>query len=567
MIKDFLTIRNPRVKILVVAIPCAIAFCIFRLRTGLSPFQLKCFLLSSESLMLWLNLLLCAAGLWWSRESLRSCFREVPASTGYRLLAITLLSFLVRGFVPPHGHGLFFDEDIYLNIAQNMVHHGRPDLACFGYFRWDDYFHVDGILNKQPNGYPALLSLFFLLFGVNEKVPAVLSIVLSALSPFLLFLLVRRIYAEKPALWSALFLSLSPTAVKWAPTCSTEPAFAFFTLLTLFMLSLYCSNRQFKVAFAAFMLLSFTVQFRPEGILLIPVSLLFLVLFFRDPGDYLEEMRFSAIFLLFCTFTGQHLLHLLAFTGDTWGAVYRDTFAITYLLQNMRANLSFFVTNQAFPLAFTICAITGIFACLKKWRELLFVLGWLGAFFAPYLFFYAGSYWHPTGMRFSLMILAPVCILSSLGMERIRTALESRSRVKAGYLLASLLFIFFIPFLTWIRTPDLQTWAERFSHQFIVREAQKLPRDSIIFTHTPPMVIIATKRGALQSYYGSDREMVDRVFQHTRHVYFFRDYWCYSLSCWGNYAYFCENFTMTPVATEKLHEIEYTLYRVERKDQ
>jgi hypothetical protein len=80
------------------------------------------------------------------------------------------------------------------------------------------------------------------------------------------------------------------------------------------------------------------------------------------------------------------------------------------------------------------------------------------------------------------------------------------------------------------------------------------------------MIIVAAKRGALQSGYGRSAKIVDRVFSLTEHVYFYRDYWCYAAGTRENYEFFKENFILDPVVSEENFERDYVLYRVTRKE-
>lgn len=568
MIRNFLDERKgPGTIVLCAATPVIIMLGVFRIKAALSPYQIKAFLMHSEPIVLWANLLLCAFGLWWSRNELLRSFREISIPIRNRLLALFFLSLLLGSLVAPHTHGMYFDEDIYLNVAQNMLLDGKSEVTNNGYFRWDDYYCVEGYLNKQPNGYPALVSALFLLTGVTEKAAMILSVLFSALSVLCLFLCARELYDERVALWSALFLSLAPAAIIWSSSCSPEPALVFFSLLSLFLLSLYLRTRLFRVAFAAFMVLAFAVQLRPEGIIIIPLALLFLVLFHTDLIDHLKDFRLFLIFLPFWTLIAHHALHFIAFMHGNWGASYGPTFSTAYFPGNVHDNLAFFITNRDFPLLFALCAAAGLLTGLRRPGKLAFVLSWFFTFFVPYLFFYAGSYNHQGSLRFSLLILCPVSLLCGLGIQRICSILENwlPDGHAAGHYATAILFVAFMFHLPLIRTPDVKMWEERFSHDFIAEEARKLPHDAVIFSNTPPVIILTAKRGALQSYYGSDMEKVNQVFARTRHVYFYRDYWCYTPTLHANYDFFCEVFNLTPVASEKRQGMEYTLFRVEKR--
>jgi hypothetical protein len=557
--------KGPMNLVLLLGLPCIMALGAWKIKSGLSPFQLKEFLGQSEPPLLWLNLFLLALGLWLSREALIRAAGNPGRPVLIKLGLIILLALVLRTLVAPHTHHLYYDEDIYMNIAHNMVADGKAVATDYGTYRWDDYFCRESFMNKQPNAHPALVSVIFMILGVNERWAFFLNIILSSLTPLLLFFLARLLYDDRIALWAAFFFTLIPVAIVWSASTSTEPPMVFFITLTFLLLACFSRDHDFRVLFAAAMSLTYAVQFRPEGVILLPLAFLFLLIFDRQAFEHLQELRFTLIWMLVCFLMAQHALHLTAFIHDDWGALGRDKFSTAYLAKNVKDNLSFFIQNREFPVVFTLFAITGLTAFRAKWREKLFVLIWCGFASLPFLFFYAGSFKYGVDVRFSLFVLPPVCILCSLGMDFTRRVLSHfLSTPHVGAHLALFVAIVFLPHLPFIRTVHEEAWSARFDHDFIVREAKKLPFDAVVFCHCPYIVVTAG-RGALHTHYGSDNYRVDEVFGLTNNVYFYRDYWCYAPLNKCDFDYFSEHFEMTPVATERLYDREYTLYRIKKK--
>ena len=79
------------------------------------------------------------------------------------VVLIFVLGTYLRVSVAPNTHRLYYDEDIYLNIGQNIAKEGRTILCNYG----NRQKCVEGIYNKQPNGYPFLMSFIF--FGGGEE--------------------------------------------------------------------------------------------------------------------------------------------------------------------------------------------------------------------------------------------------------------------------------------------------------------------------------------------------------------------------------------------------------------
>jgi hypothetical protein len=557
--------KGPLNFILIICLPCIMALGAIKIKAGLSLFQMKDFLAHSEPPLLMLNLLLLILGLWLSRGAIMRAAGNLERTVLMKLCLIILLALALRTFVAPHTHRLYFDEDIYMSVAHNMVEDGKAVVTDFGTFRWDDYYCHESFMNKQPNAYPALVSVIFTIFGVNERWAILLNIILSSLTCLLLFLLARLFYDERIGLWAAFFFALFPVHVVWSASTSTEPPMVFFIVLAFFLLACFCRERDFNTLFAAAMTLSYAVQFRSEGVILLLPALLFLLLFDRHFLEHVKEFRFTLIWMLLCFFMAHHALFLGAFIHDDWGAMGKNKFGPEYLVKNACDNLSFFVQNREFPLVFSLFALAGFMGEMRKWREKSFIIFWVVILSLPFLFFYAGSFKYGVDVRFSLFILPPVGILCALGMSMARKSLSRLFLTEhLGSYLALFIAIVFLPHIPFIRTVHEEAWSARFDHDFIVREAQKLPLDAIVFSHCP-YVIVTAGRGALHDHFGSNSERVEEVFSLTENVYFYRDYWCYDPLNGDDFGYFSRSFIMVPVATEKLYDREYTLYRIRRK--
>src|SRR5215813_2271706 len=75
-------------------------------------------------------------------------------------------------------HLLFFDEDIYIQIASNLAHAPVAQLTLFGGpgdIQTSTYY-------KEPAGFPVLLSLIFAITGTRESVAFVFARVLFAIA-------------------------------------------------------------------------------------------------------------------------------------------------------------------------------------------------------------------------------------------------------------------------------------------------------------------------------------------------------------------------------------------------
>src|SRR5919109_855739 len=101
-------------------------------------------------LSVYVTLVVLAIGLWRQRKKLE-WFAILPATGGL------LASFI---FLPP-VHRLFFDEDIYINIASNLSHAPVAQITLVGS---PDEVGVSSYY-KEPSGWPVMMSLVFVITG------------------------------------------------------------------------------------------------------------------------------------------------------------------------------------------------------------------------------------------------------------------------------------------------------------------------------------------------------------------------------------------------------------------
>ena len=170
---------------------------------------------------------------------LREKLRSINYKTWLALALVLGLGFYLFWSVGPFTHRVYFDEDIYMNIGANIAHQnvalktnlGTPD-HCY-----------DGEYNKDPSGMPALLSVFYSIFGVDEYLSSRITVTVSLLTALLIFLIAYLIFGQELlALFAAFIFILMPENIIWAPTVAAEPYLVFFSALTLLGMVLYAQT-------------------------------------------------------------------------------------------------------------------------------------------------------------------------------------------------------------------------------------------------------------------------------------------------------------------------------------
>jgi 4-amino-4-deoxy-L-arabinose transferase-like glycosyltransferase len=445
---------------------------------------------------------------------------------GILLVLIIIFAFVMVTFVAPRTHRIFFDEDIYANIGQNMAIDGRAGMCNYGEFIHGEYKPNWLSYNKEPSGWPFLISLAFQIFGVDELYVFIWNNLLFTASVLLIFLITFAITeAYFTSILSAIIYCLIPHNLIWGNTAAAEPSAAFFTLFSMLCLIVYLKTSEARHLFALAVVVPFSCQMRPESILIIPLS--FLAMALIRPGELLKK-RLWGIGLITAIFLLPQILHLYAVSHQSWGTE-GAKFSLDFFQNNIRVNGLFYLTNESFPALFTILAALG-FVCTRyswKWRLVIFV--WFILFWGIFLFFYAGSYKYGADVRFSLLSFAPMAILAGIGVDWIKNRFTVKFPATTCITIIIVIAVFaaWLKFLPLIRLIGQEAWEARADHAFTREFIRKIPNRSIVVTHIPTMVLLWQQSAISIDVLLSDQGLVRHLINiYDGAVYFHHNYWC-----------------------------------------
>jgi 4-amino-4-deoxy-L-arabinose transferase-like glycosyltransferase len=368
-----------------------------------------------------------------------------------------------------------------------------------GYYENNELTVVAEEYNKQPAAYPYLISTIFRILGTNELFVFIFNNLIYGAMVFVIFLITYLLFNDVFAgLAAGLSYIFIPVNLQWFNTCAVEPSTAFFSSLAILTALIYIRNKKPVNLFLLTVATAFSLNFRPESFLiLIVIGLIFLL---KDIGILKRKEFYISGVLLLLLSTGI-ILHLYAMRNQSWGAP-GAKFSLDYFPHHLCTNLSFYLTNKAFPLVFAIFAFTGLlFYKYKDYiKEKIILLCWLLIFWGIFLFFYAGTYKHDMGLstRFSVLSYAPISIFIGLGLAFVGNRLGRR--IKSIKLILVVLVIFSAhPFLPFARSQSKgESAACRMDHFYAMKFIERLPENSIIFTHNPNMFLI-NQKSALQT--------------------------------------------------------------------
>jgi len=221
-------------------------------------------------------------------------FRKIKKNTWFYLGIIFLTGFVLRLFVFPHFHIMYIDEPWYMEMAKNM-NQGKGPVVC----EYVDYEVQECFLPLKPPGWPFLVSIVFLLLGLNNYYALYLSSILGSLSVLLIFMLTYLIFKNKnAAIWSAFFLALTPLQVIWSNSAETNTASVFFVLLTMVLFFVYVNGKKKIILVLTSLSLLLTIMIRFENIVLIGLFILGYLLFSKPFSKSFPGQIFKAFYPL-----------------------------------------------------------------------------------------------------------------------------------------------------------------------------------------------------------------------------------------------------------------------------
>ena len=387
----------------------------------------------------------------------------IPAGIGFAFSILLI----------PNVHLLFFDEDIYINIASNLSHAPIAQLTLLG--------GQDGIeastYYKEPAGFPVLLTLAFLFGGTGETTAFVAARLLYAATLASFFLLARQIFEDrKRALWATLLFGGTSILFRFSASTGTDLAAALFSILGV--LGIVAGD-----GLLAASALAMAAQIRLETIVLLPLLLL----------ARSVSIRWK---LWGLALAGEEILHLIwVFSIAPTLAKAEQVatpFSISYAFENFAGDLKYLFNPLLFPLGISALAIAAIAFGGRKAGGAPLKL-WIALLASVYLVFYAGSF--DVNPRFVIQILAPLVLLAF--------RLSTNRYVTLGAL--STLALAYLPIH---ETPNYISVLAS-DHEIAVRLAARLGGTDLVIS-TEPEVFINHGIHAMNAVFASEREPLVR---------------------------------------------------------
>ena len=441
-----------------------------------------------------------------------------------RMAVLAALGLGLTLFAAPRTNRIFYDEQIYQSVGQNLADLRLAQVCNDGSVEYGRLQCASGEYNKQPYGFPHALSLAYRLFGVHAGTAFAVNAAAMALTVCAVYLLVWVLFRDRDAaLFAGLLIALTPQQLVWSATAAVEPSASLASVTALLCAAHYLRAGGRAALVAAVVAAAYAVQFRPESLLILPV--IGFTVWPRLRRE-LQRPRGWWAAMLFLWLAAIPAAHLFAVRHVDWGSG-AARFSLGYIAANLRVNGWFYLHDERFPVAFTLLAIAGLSVGPYR-RERVSMAIYFLLFFGIDLVFYAGSYNYGADVRYSLMTYPPLAVLGGLGAVWIaRGIAQFGTGVPARALMATFLTLQFLWYAPIVRATTEEAWAARADVGFAHAFASALPRNSYILTHNPGMFHLwGVNAGQMSRVVANRAYMSLLTGRYTGGVYVHWNFWC-----------------------------------------
>jgi hypothetical protein len=220
--------------------------------------------------------------------------------------------------VTPRTNRIFYDEQIYQAIGQNLSDLHLAQMCNDGTVEYGTLQCWRHEYNKQPYGYPHLLSLGYRWLGTSESVAHWLNVLVSGATAGAIFLLALVLTRDRRAAgFGALAFMLLPEQLRWSHSAAAEPSAAFACAVAMLATAVFVESRSTAALVWMVVASSWATYFRPEAILILVVIAVVLLLHAREE---IARPRFLWMLSVWVLLLVPTAAHLVAVRNESWGS-------------------------------------------------------------------------------------------------------------------------------------------------------------------------------------------------------------------------------------------------------
>jgi hypothetical protein len=492
---------------------------------------------------------------------------KTRASTVAAACVVALCAWALTATAPPRTNRIYYDEQIYQGVGRNLSDLHRAQMCNDGRVEYGRLQCVQGEYNKEPNGYPYLLSLAYRAIGVSDTTAFRFNNLVAALAVLVTIVLADLLFNDtRIAVLSGIVLALLPMQLHWSNTAAVEPVAALLCAAAMLAAVHFARARTTSALVWTVAVTAFALNMRPECVLIVPVIALALTLL--APREFRTRRLWlgGAGGLIASSLA---ILHIVAVSNEGWGTT-GPQLSWQHAVANFSTNFFFFFRDERFSTLCGAAAVVGLLAPGHP-RERTTLAGYFFAFWLVFLFFYAGSYNYGADVRYSLMTYVPIAILAGGGLWRLadhvrwlrRGTWTDRSAFAS---IVAVLLVQFLWYLPLVRETGEEAWAARADVKYAREFVTRLPTNSVVLTHNPAMFHMWDVSAAQMSVTRGDPHAIERLqARFAGGVYLHWNYWCNVPDPVQNV--FCRaglnEYAHELVESRRERDFEYALYRMQ----
>ena len=450
-------------------------------------------------------------------------FLRLPRRAIVTVLGTSLLALVLTTMVAPHTNRIFYDEHIYQGVGQNLSDLHLAQMCNDGRVEYGRLECARGEYNKEPYGYPYVLSVVYRVLGVHDWIAHGVNAVGNALFVWVAFLLTSALFSDlRAGMVAGLVAALIPQQLLWAHTASAEPSAALMSAVAVLATVAFVRIRTTQMLLWAVTATVFAMQFRPESALLVPL-VLSIVAFYA--ADEFRQARFWWACLLGLVLSTVYLGHMFTVRNETWGAA-SAPMSLEYLVSNLTVNGGFYVGDPRFPVLYSVLAMIGLVG--RPGRASVVAALYFLLFWGVFLVFYAGSYNYGADVRFSLMTHPALVVLAGVGVSTICTvaARWTANTSRVARVCGVGLCVQFLWYMPQVRATGEEAWAARADVDFAHEVIRELPENAVVLTHNPSIFLLRGVNAAQMSLVTNGRLATEFAARYAGGVFLHWNFWC-----------------------------------------
>jgi 4-amino-4-deoxy-L-arabinose transferase-like glycosyltransferase len=350
------------------------------------------------------------------------------------LIALFVIAFIIRGVFVFSTPIKIWDETVYANLgydlSKNLLDYSVANNG------WSDYIPSggDNFYAWPKMGFRAPLLPYLLmplyLFHLDFLIIFFIAII-GALSVCLVYLLGKKLFNKKVAVYSAILFLLIPLHVVYSAKILTDVMFTFFVLLTFFSFwkGYEEENKKHKILFGVF--LALTLLSRYTALWIIPIFLIYFLVRDKSLKFAKDKYLWYSVLVFFITLIPWLIYGIFEYNNPLgafihgfkasgyWGGLQSWTFFFQYWW-------------QMFSIIGFVFVIALIYILYKKEffkKEIYFLLIWFAFFLGMAI------YMPHKEDRFILAIVPTIALISGYFIDEIK---KYKKFILAGIILISL---------------------------------------------------------------------------------------------------------------------------------